>query len=282
MREKDTVLLLNRPEEHFLESFYFAKTKSGIDAAVEGEDCSVVMATQDNRLPEALSPGGTAQTGVLNIAPHQNHPSLGQLKKEKIPAVLINCRSQDLSWVDVDNVRGASTMTEHLIRLGHEKILFVNGFKESQNSADRLRGFRATLEKRSLRFNPRMVINCDFSVQLSYRKMKDFLQANRKTGFTAVFASNDYMAVGVIRALADERIRVPEDVAVVGFDDFDFASSFYVPLTTYRQPFRNIGFLATKMLFRQMESRAARAVQGAELIGELVVRESCGARTVNR
>lgn len=281
MKQKDAVLLLNRPEEHFLESFYFAKIKNGIDAAIEGSNYDVIMATQDRSLPEVLTSRTSYKKGVLNIAPHREHPSIELLKKNKIPSVVINCRTEDLSWVDIDNVAGAAAMTEHLVRLGHEKILFVNGFKESQNGIDRLAGYKSILDKHSIKFNPKLVIDCDFSVQLSYQKMKDYLQRNKKAGFTAVFATNDYMAVGAIRALADERIRVPEDVAVVGFDDFDFSSSFYVPLTTYRQPFRNIGFLATRMLFRQMET-GNRAPQDAELIGEVVVRDSCGSRMVTK
>lgn len=279
---KNTIILLNRPEKHFLESFYFAKVKYGIDAALTDTGYNLLMAQQDAHLPESLTAKSASSCGVLNIAPHTKHHSIEFLEKEEIPSVLINCRSGKLSWVDVDNVRGAAIMTEHLIKLGHERILFINGFEESQNSIDRLKGFHQTLERYHIKPNPKLVLNCNFSVTLAYEGMKSILRTNKKLDFTAVFATNDYMAVGVARALTDEGLRVPEDVAVVGFDDFDFASSFIVPLTTYRQPFHNVGFLAAKMLMREIETQRKVKCQQAELIGELVVRDSCGEKLKNR
>lgn len=279
---KNTIILLNRPEKHFLESFYFAKIKYGIDAALTDTKYNLLMVQQDAHLPESLTVKNAAGCGVLNIAPHTGHHSIEFLEKEDIPSVLINCRSEKVSWVDVDNVRGAAVMTEHLIKLGHERILFINGFEESQNSIDRLKGYHLALERYHIKPNPKLVLNCNFSVTLAYEGMKSILHASKKPDFTAVFATNDYMAVGVARALTDAGLRVPEDIAVVGFDDFDFASSFLVPLTTYRQPFHNIGFLSTKMLMREIETRHAVKCQQAELIGEIVVRDSCGEKLRNR
>jgi DNA-binding LacI/PurR family transcriptional regulator len=277
MSNKQTVILLNRPEKHFLESFYYQKIKYGIDMALEGAGYEVLMSNQAVNLPELLKSPEHKTRGVLSIAPHVNHESVKVLEKAGVPTVLINCRSEHLSWVDVDNVRGAMTMTEHLISLGHDKILFLSGFPESQNSIDRHDGYRKALAKHGITLNPKLVMGCDFSITLSYERMKNFLAQKGRPEFTAVFASNDLMAVGAIRALTDENVRVPQDVAVVGFDDFDFSSSYFVPITTYRQPFHNVGYLAAKLLVRQIETRQENANQ-AELIGELVMRDSCGAR----
>jgi len=277
MSLKNTIILLNRPEKHFLESYYYRKVKAGIDAALTGTEYSLLVAQQDGNLPDDVTDGGLDNSGVLAIAPHVHNPSIAMLEKSNIPAVLVNCRSEHIAWVDTDNVLGAATMTEYLISLGHKKIVLVNGFPDSQNGIDRLKGYRQALEKHDIEFNTKMIINCDFSVTLSYERMKAFLLQNKSTDFTAVFSTNDYMAVGIIRALTDEKVKVPENVAVVGFDDLDFASSFYVPLTTYRQPFDNLGFLATKFLMKQMRGKTDKNLQ-AELLGELVVRDSCGAK----
>ncbi|MEI8218712.1 MAG: substrate-binding domain-containing protein, partial [Elusimicrobiota bacterium] len=215
--------------------------------------------------------------GVIALAPHVNTDLLKTMEETKIPSVLINCRSDKLSWVDVDNVHGAMTMTEHLIKLGHERILCIMGFPESQNSLDRLEGYKRALEKYRIKFNPQLVIPCDFSITLAYERMQELLARSAKLDFTAIFASNDLMAVGAIRALVDKNIRVPEDVAVVGFDDFDFSSSFFIPLTTYRQPFVNIGFAATRVLLKQLETGFDPTKQ-FEMIGEIIVRDSCGAK----
>jgi LacI family repressor for deo operon, udp, cdd, tsx, nupC, and nupG len=273
---KDTVILLNRPEKHFLGSFYFLNVKAGIDAALDGTPYQVLLVQQDSDFAKSLTSGQQNMTGIISIAPHINHESITLMEQAKTPAVLVNCRSNGLSWVDLDNVTGAKAMAEHLLKLGHEKILFISGFPESQNSIDRMRGFQLALDKYKVRFNPKQVVTCDFSITLAYEKMKEYLQQNG-VNFTAVFATNDLMAVGAIRALVDEHVRIPEDVAVAGFDDFDFSSTFYIPLTTYRQPFRNIGFLATKMLLRQIEN-GFDGGQKAELIGDVVIRESCGSK----
>jgi DNA-binding LacI/PurR family transcriptional regulator len=276
MNLKETVILLNRPEKHFLGSFYFLNIKAGIDAALDGTPFQVLLAQQDTEWMKTMATGRQETTGVLSIAPHVNNETLHVLEQAKIPAVLLNCRSNALSWVDLDNARGAKAMTEHLLKLGHEKILFISGFPESQNGIDRLNGFQSALEKYRVKFNPKQVVACDFSVTLAYEKMKEYLQQNG-VNFTAIFASNDLMAVGAIRALVDEHVRIPDDVAIVGFDDFDFSSSFYIPLTTYRQPFRNIGFLSAKMLLRQI-NHGFDGTQQAELIGEIVIRDSCGSK----
>ena len=197
-------------------------------------------------------------------------------KENDVYSVLINCRSNKLTWVDLDNVSGAMTMTEHLIKLGHEKILYIGGFLESQNNIDRFKGFQKALEKYHIKFDPKLSLTCDFGVTIAYERMKEFLAAGKKD-FTAIFATNDLMAVGAIRALIDDKLRVPEDVAVVGFDDFDFAATFYIPLTTYKQPFHNLGYIAAKSIIRSIETNN-KCQQQVELIGEIIVRKSCGAK----
>lgn len=274
---KDTVILLNRPEKHFLGSFYFMNVKQGIDAALEGTPYQVLMSQQDSKFSETVVTKQRKLNGVIALAPHVNTDLLKTLEGTKIPSMLINCRSQKLSWVDLDNIHGATTMTEHLIKLGHERILCITGFPESQNSIDRLEGYKRALDKNKIKFNPKLVLPSDFSITLAYERMQELLAQDGKPDFTAIFASNDLMAVGAIRALADKNIRVPEDIAVVGFDDFDFSSSFFVPLTTYRQPFMNIGFTATRLLLKQLETGFDASKQ-FELIGEIVVRDSCGAK----
>jgi LacI family transcriptional regulator, repressor for deo operon, udp, cdd, tsx, nupC, and nupG len=277
MPNKSTILILTRPEEHFLDSFYFQKIKSGIDIALNDDQYNLTMISQLTDLKKFLSTALTKPTGIISIAPHVNDNSVADVKAVNLPSVLVNCRAENQSWVDVDNVYGAKVMTEHLINLGHQDILILNGFMESQNSIDRLKGFHKALGAHGIEYKPEMVINCDFSIMVSYNKMKEFLSGSNVPKFTAVFATNDLMAVGAIRALMDKGIRVPQDVAVVGFDDFGFSSSFLIPLTTYRQPFYNVAFVATRFLLRQISTQDV-TPQQAELVGEIVIRDSCGFR----
>ncbi|MBN1621777.1 MAG: substrate-binding domain-containing protein [Endomicrobiales bacterium] len=273
---KYKIIILTRPERYFLSSFYFEKIKYGIDTALEELDFKVITTDQDNSLLFSLPKNEFKTTGVINIAPDVHHPSVKFLEKNTdIKSILINCRSENLSWVDVNNVRGGKIITEHLINLGHKNILFINGFSENQNSIDRLEGFKHTLSKHKIKYDSKLLIYSDFSVTLTYERVKSFLGQKNRPEFSAIFAANDLMAVGAIRALKDDNIKVPEDVVVVGFDDFDFSATFHIPLTTYRQPFHNIGFLATKLLINQIDGKHP-GIHQAELIGELIIRESCG------
>lgn len=276
---RDTVVILNRPEKHFLGSFYFHSVKKGVDDALAGSPYQVLLSSQDSAIIESLAARPKKLNGVIALAPHTRAATLQTLEDSKLPSVLVNCRSDKMSWVDVDNVHAAAVMTEHLIGLGHRRILCVTGFPDSQNSIDRLRGYRRALEQHAIAYDPQLVMPCDFSITLAYERMKGLLSRDGHPPFTAVFAANDLMAVGVIRALADHQIRVPEDIAVAGFDDFEFSAQYTVPLTTYRQPFRNIGFSAARILLKQLEGGFDRSAQ-FELIGEIVIRDSCGARRV--
>ncbi len=274
-KEKKTIFLLNRPEKHFLRSFYFKSLKTGIDIAFEDKNYEILFAPQNKHFEDILSANNHKVAGVISIHPSFRDKSIKLLEnRNDINSVLINCRSDKLNWVDLNNIRGAMVMTEHLIKLGHEKILFIGGHFESQNSIDRLEGYKKTLEKHKVKFDPQLTLSCDFEITIAYERLKDYL-LNNERNFTAIFAANDLMAIGAIRALVDNNLRVPQDVAVVGFDDFEFASTFYIPLTTYRQPFYNLGYIAGKTLLNSIESK--KGLQQVELIGDIIVRKSCGA-----
>jgi LacI family transcriptional regulator len=275
MSSNKKIVLLARCERHFLESFYFQKLKQGIDAAIEGTDYQLVLSQQESNFLEIIPKNDQRNIGFLNIAPHINHISVKTLEKSKLPATLINCRSPKISWVDSDNIRGVKLVMDHLIKLGRERILFINGFPESQNAIDRLEGYKESLENHNIEYDPKLVIYCDFSITITYEKIKNLLKSKTHSPFDSIFAANDLMAVGAIRALSDQSINVPNEVSVIGYDDFDFSATFQLPLTTYRQPFLNIGYLATKFLISQIESKKPILYQ-AELIGELIVRNSCG------
>jgi DNA-binding LacI/PurR family transcriptional regulator len=273
--QQQTILILNRPEKHFPGSFYFLNIKHGIDAAVDGTGYQLLVTDDEAAAAAAIVPGAAPTAGVIVIAPSIDAAFVRQLTEERMPCVVINSRPAGLSWVDLDNVRAAQAMTEHLINRGHERILCLAGFPDSQNSRDRLAGHAAALAKYGIAAQPDLHLYADFSITMAYDKLKAFL-AQEHPPFTAIAAANDLMAVGAIRALTDRKMRVPEDCAVVGFDDFDFSGSFYVPLTTYRQPFRNTGFVAAKLLLRQIAAGRQSDCQ-VEMMGEIVIRESCGA-----
>src|SRR5271157_4693293 len=115
-KDKNTIVLVNRPEKHFATSFYFKNIKAGIDLALEGTNYIEFFAQQDENLADIMSSKKQKIAGVIAIHPNVNDKSIKILEKESgVYSVLINCRSNKLTWVDLDNVSGALTMTEHLI-----------------------------------------------------------------------------------------------------------------------------------------------------------------------
>ena len=169
--------------------------------------------------------------------------------------------------VAVDQVAGARLATEHLLALGHETVWHVAGPPDWLEAQDRVRGWREALEARGVIAPP--PLPGDWSARSGYA-LGQLLGAA-----TAVFAANDQMALGVLRALHELGRRIPEDISVVGFDDIPEAAYFTPPLTTVRQRFDEIGRRALGLLLEQVENGTRRA--GETVAPELIVRASSAA-----
>lgn len=177
--------------------------------------------------------------------------------------------------VTIDNISAASSITEHLIHLGHTKIVHIAGPANSLLYRDRLNGYISALAKYDIPIDLEMVHYGDSSIQSGYEQMKQFLDSRKP--FTAVFAAGDIMAVGAIKALKDAKLHVPEDCAVVGFDDIELASFLEPPLTTVKQPRYLIGETAFQKLLVLMNKQTLEQVHDV-LDYEIVIRDSCGYR----
>ncbi|MFH1369461.1 MAG: LacI family DNA-binding transcriptional regulator [Elusimicrobiota bacterium] len=198
---------------------------------------------------------------------------LGHLKALRKPAVLVNSRLPEFNWIDIDNVSAGAKVTEHLVKLGHKRIIFIGGMTGNQNTVDRLNGYKQTLSRSGLVFDPKLVFYAGFDKMDAYNIITE--QLNLKTGFTAVFAANDLMAYGAADAVKEKGMKVPEDVAVAGFDDISTSEYFDPPLTTFRQPLVEEGKKAAELLIQQIEKNTT-STQGIEMAGELIIRKSCG------
>ena len=139
--------------------------------------------------------------------------------------------------MDADNIGGAREAVTHLLRLGRTRVATITGPQNMIAGADRLAGYLAALRDRGVVSDPGLIAEGDFTEAGGYRAMQQFL-ARRPD---AVFAASDIMAIGALRALREAGLRVPEDVAVVGFDDLPQAARTEPPLTTVRQPIYRLG-----------------------------------------
>ncbi len=202
---------------------------------------------------------------------------LMQKVAEEYP-IVVACQyleNSDVPNVSIDNVEAARTMTEHLLRLGHRRIAFLGGNADLAIYRDRYTGYLSALEANGIPLDPRLIRQCPCSFSGGYEQM-EFLLSLREPA-TAVFAAGDIMAIGAMKAMKKAGLRVPEDCAVVGFDDIELSSIWEPSLTTIRQPKFQMGQQAFLKLLKLI--RKEPVPQPQELLSyELVIRESCGSR----
>lgn len=172
-----------------------------------------------------------------------------------------------------DERYGAHLATSHLVELGHQRIGYINGPEHYYASALRLDGYRDELAMAGIEFDPALVERGDWGLESGYIAMQRLLVL--KPRMTALFAGNDLMAAGAIYALQDAGLRVPEDVAVVGYDDREISRTFRPRLTTVTLPCYEMGEAAAQMLLDSMAEKRETAAE-VQVRGRLVVRESCG------
>lgn len=198
-----------------------------------------------------------------------------ELSNKKVPFILLDREIDRVEAVCIlsNNVEAAHQATEHLIQHGHQHIAFISGPVDSPDSNARLTGYQQALQKHGLPVIPSLAVHGDFRQPGGYQAMNQLLEQPVQP--SAVFAANDEMAIGAIEALRSRGLTVPEDIAVIGFDDIQMASYIQPALTTVRQPMRQFGSLAVRQLFQRIENPTANA-ETFILPTQLIIRNSCG------
>jgi LacI family transcriptional regulator len=159
--------------------------------------------------------------------------------------------------------------------LGHRRIAFINGPEGWDATTNRLAGYQDELAAWEIAFDPELVKQGDWQVQSGYAAARHWLAARQQP--TAVFAANDLMALGVIYATQEAGLKVPEDIAIVGYDDRDFAGFVRPALTTVQMPCEKMGHVAAESLLSLIRGEV-KVVEPILVRGELVIRQSCGAK----
>lgn len=212
--------------------------------------------------------------GIL-ITPVQGpYEHIAELLDRRIPFVLVGRRFEmlDTPYVTSDNVGGARTAVSHLLSLGHRVVGHVTGRQEISSVAERLAGFCQALQEHGLPLDSALVVRGERDVEGGLACARQLLACRPRP--TAIFAYNDLQALGVLRAARELRLRVPEELAVVGFDDIELSAFFEVPLTTVAQPTYELGRRAVEMLFQLMHDPLSAKDRQVILHPELIVRSS--------
>jgi len=214
--------------------------------------------------------------GVIVASAYMDDPLFPRLLQDGVPFVLVGRHPNErMNYVDVDNVGGARMAVEHLIRLGHTRIATITGPLRMTSGADRLAGYCQALEAHQLAVDENLMVEGDYTEASGSIGMQRLLSASP----TAIFAASDIMAVGALKALREANLRVPEDVALVGFDDAPIAAAVEPALTTVQQPIERLGSMAADLLLNLLGHPPDAQAPANRIILpiKLAVRESCGA-----
>ncbi|MCZ7567769.1 MAG: LacI family transcriptional regulator [Ardenticatenaceae bacterium] len=191
--------------------------------------------------------------GILIVDLDLDEPLLTYFSERKFPFVVIgNPADETIACVDVDNYGSAQRVVRYLYRLGHTQIAMIHGPPARLASRDRAAGYRTMLRQLGFQVDPALQAEGDFSEESGQCAMEQLLGTVPRP--TAVFAANDRMALGAIRAVQARGLRVPEDISIVGFDDIPVAAYVQPALTTMRQPLYDLGNRAARLLLEMTET----------------------------
>ncbi len=209
--------------------------------------------------------------GVMVASVALNDPLISDLLRDEVPFMCVG-RHPDaqVHYVDVDNVGGALMAVEHLIRLGHRRIATITGRLDMTAGQDRLEGYHQAMEAHGIPLEDGLIAEGDFTESSGMVAVQRLLPAEP----SALFVASDTMAVGALKALRQAGREVPQDTALVSFDDIPVASATEPPLTTVRQPIRRMAALAVETLLDLIEHPGS-GPRRIILPTQLVIRESC-------
>ena len=251
---------------------YFGQLLQGMSAELADRSTGMMLwlgnRSKEDTLDTILNMG--ILDGVVVTANNLDDPLVDGLLASSLPTVLVGHRKADrtASYVDVDGVHAADAMTTHLIAIGRTRIGYITGTPRNVAAVDRLAGYHRAMQRTGLA-DENLVVEGDFNAPSGVTGAATLLDR----GVDAIFCANDATARGALETLRGHGLRVPEDVALAGFDDLEFAARLDPPLTTVRQGVREQGAEAVRNLFELIEDRS-RSPRRVLLPTELVIRQS--------
>lgn len=281
IRRKSNILELIIPNiSSIFSTFFFTQVVSGIWSVARQKGYRILLQVNESSYVMKEDAGcfseGSYSDGSLVLMDKMDYRLIFRLKERGLPFVLINKSNSSASCVTADYMEGAKAATQHLIELGHKKICCLRGDLLIDSDRYRLAGYKAALESHNLEIDENLVINGSFLEEKSFKQVGQLLKKGLK--FSALFAISDVMAIGAMRAIKAAGLRIPEDVAVVGFDDIVLAPYLQPSLTTVRLPMLDMGKKAVEILIKKMSKKPDFEVAPERVVVKtgLIIRESCG------
>jgi LacI family transcriptional regulator len=256
---------------------FFSELIRGIDAVARARHQHLLVSSyhgDPQEQGEALRAMRGRVDGLLVLSPYASQPGfLTDNLPQGLPVVLVNTQLPDSGYaaLSVDNYGGATAMTDHLVDTGHRRIAFIGGPEDNFDARERLRGYRDALARRLPNEKP-WELTGDFGEASGYEAGKHMLAARQRPD--AVFAANDMMALGCLYAFNEAGLRVPDDIALAGFDDIPLARFVHPTLTTMRVNIAELGGRAMTRLLDTINTDREPSASVQRLTTELIVRQS--------
>jgi LacI family transcriptional regulator len=252
-------------------------------ATTLGCDVLISAPSQDHWLEAELVERCVAHGvhGLVVLGGADGNPDILRSRWPGLPVVFVEYDTvgSRSAHVGIDNEAAMGEVVLHLAETGHSRIAHITGMLDSRVGAERMMAYRSTLQRLGYEVRPDYVQTGDFLLRSGYEATKRLLELPEPAD--AICCASDVAAVGAIKAIQEAGLRCPEDVAVTGFDDAEWAAELVPPLTTVRQPSREMGRAAIESVVAMIEDPNLEPPT-VLLPGELVVRESCGARSAER
>ena len=256
---------------------FYAEVLNGMEEAAREKNYHIILANTQRdykKEEEAINLLLAKRVDGLLITPVQDRDDdIKNLIDANIPFVVVG---RDFENIEVDaiyndEVKGGFLATEYLIKKGHKKIAFINGFLHKSPARGRLEGYKKALKKYGIPLDDALVSAGDIDIKDGYERTRQLFE--KGLDFTAIFAYNDMMAFGVMQAIKEKGLRIPEDIGLVGYDDIPFSSLISPSLTTIRLNKQELGIESVKLLFSRMNGNRKKAKK-IMLDVELIIRKT--------
>jgi LacI family transcriptional regulator len=258
---------------------FFSEVLRGSDQTAQHSNYHLVVSSSHNnrrQIRAALTMMRGRVDALVIMSPHIDAETLNESLPQSLPVVLLNYQLESNAYdsIIVDNFGGTHAMISHFLDHGHKRIAMITGTPGNTDSDERLRGYHAALEARGIAVDDHMIVQGAFSESSGVEAVKTLLALPQRP--TAIFASNDAMAVGALSALREAGVAVPEEMALAGFDDVPFASYTTPTLSSVRVGIHALGVLAIETALHAVRHQNTHRKQQIIVPTTLSLRESCG------
>ena len=277
VRKKTGMIALIIPD---VRNQFFTDVARGVEDVANKHNYRVMLCNTDEdpqkqqNYLQALQ--GRIVDGFIIAVASDDSRQLKKISRSQLPFVFIDreCRNYRTDAVIVDNRDGAAKAVRHLLHNGRCRVGFISGKQDTQTGRERLQGYCDALAEKRIEPDRQLIKDGKFTIEGGYQAAKALLEMAGKPD--SLFVANNAMTIGALKAINEKGIRIPDEIALVSFDDADWAEFFTPALTVIRQPTYTMGNLAGEILFQRLMETKPSEIKEVVLKPELIIRKSCG------